>query len=283
MSSEVYIAGVGMTSFGKHLDTSVKQLTRAAVEDALADAGCDSRQLQGAFFGNSTQGHMEGQHMIRGQLALRAMGIDRIPVINVENACASASTAFHLAVNYVKAGAANIVLAGRRCSRRTRRARSARSTVHGTCTTRRTASAGCWKWATASSRPREAYRRSPTASSWTSTRRWAACTCASSAPHNGSSPPCQPRTTGIRSTISSRSISRPTRSRRSSARRRLPIRSRCRCAPLSATGRQRRSYVARPGSNCSRDGARGPFACSHRCCRRAPSDRPLRSTSIWSG
>jgi acetyl-CoA acyltransferase len=111
MSSEVYIAGVGMTSFGKHLDTSVKQLTRAAVEDALADAGCDSRQLQAAFFGNSTQGHMEGQHMIRGQLALRAMGIDRIPVINVENACASASTAFHLAVNYVKAGAADIVLA----------------------------------------------------------------------------------------------------------------------------------------------------------------------------
>jgi acetyl-CoA acyltransferase len=111
MSSEVYIAGIGMTSFGKHLDTSIKQLTRTAVEGALADAGCDSRQVQGAFFGNSTQGHMEGQHMIRGQLALRAMGIDRIPVINVENACASASTAFHLAVNYVKAGAADIVLA----------------------------------------------------------------------------------------------------------------------------------------------------------------------------
>ncbi|MGF6807098.1 acetyl-CoA acyltransferase [Paraburkholderia sp. Clong3] len=111
MANEVYIAGVGMTPFGKHLDTSVKALTRAAVEGALADAGCDRAQLQGAFFGNSTQGHMEGQHMIRGQLALRAMGVDRIPVINVENACASASTAFHLAVNYVRAGAADIVLA----------------------------------------------------------------------------------------------------------------------------------------------------------------------------
>jgi acetyl-CoA acetyltransferase len=54
---------------------------------------------------------MEGQHMIRGQLALRAMGIDRIPVINVENACASASTAFHLAVSYIRAHAADIVLA----------------------------------------------------------------------------------------------------------------------------------------------------------------------------
>jgi acetyl-CoA acetyltransferase len=111
MGNEVYIAGVGMTPFGKHLDTSVKQLTRVAVNHALADAGCDKAQLQGAFFGNSTQGHMEGQHMIRGQLALRAMGIGKIAVINVENACASASTAFHLAVNYVKAGAADIVLA----------------------------------------------------------------------------------------------------------------------------------------------------------------------------
>src|ERR1700758_1584108 len=111
MGKEVYIAGVGMTPFGKHLDTSVKQLTRAAVEDALRDAGCDKAQLQGAFFGNSTQGHMEGQHMIRGQLALRAMGIDKVPVINVENACASASTAFHLAVNYIRAGAADVVLA----------------------------------------------------------------------------------------------------------------------------------------------------------------------------
>ena len=111
MVKAVYIAGVGMTSFGKHLDTTVKELTRTAVEDALHDAGCDKAQLQGAFFGNSTQGHMEGQHMIRGQLALRAMGIDKVPVINVENACASASTAFHLAVNYIRAGAADIVLA----------------------------------------------------------------------------------------------------------------------------------------------------------------------------
>lgn len=111
MGNVVYIAGVGMTPFGRHLDTSTKQLTRAAVEEALADAGCDKGQLQGAFFGNSTQGHMEGQHMIRGQLALRAMGIEQVPVINVENACASASTAFHLAVSYVQAGAADIVLA----------------------------------------------------------------------------------------------------------------------------------------------------------------------------
>jgi acetyl-CoA acyltransferase len=98
-----------MTPFGKHMDASVKQLTGQAVQAALADAQGESRLLQGAFFGNSTQGHMDGQHMVRGELALGDIG--GIPVINVENACASASTAFHLAVNYVRAGAADIVLA----------------------------------------------------------------------------------------------------------------------------------------------------------------------------
>jgi len=111
MSDNVYIAGVGMTPFGKHLASSVKDLTRQAVAGALADAGCDASQLQAAYFANATQGHMEGQHMIRGQLALRAMGLQSLPVVNVENACASASTALHLAVQHVRAGAADIVLA----------------------------------------------------------------------------------------------------------------------------------------------------------------------------
>lgn len=109
--SQIYVAGVGMTAFGKHLSSSVKDLTRMAVTAALADAGCDLRQVQAAYFANATQGHMEGQHMIRGQLALRAMDFQGIPVVNVENACASASTAFYLAVNHVRSGAADIVLA----------------------------------------------------------------------------------------------------------------------------------------------------------------------------
>lgn len=109
--SHIYVAGVGMTTFGKHLSSSVKDLTRLAVSAALADSGCNMSQVQAAYFANATQGHMEGQHMIRGQLALRAMGFQGIPVVNVENACASASTAFYLAINHIHSGAADIVLA----------------------------------------------------------------------------------------------------------------------------------------------------------------------------
>lgn len=109
--SDVYIAGVSMTNFGKHLDRSLKSLAGEALQAALQDAGSDVKAIEAVFFGNCVQGHMEGQDMVRGEIALRPYGIEGVPVVNVENACATATTAFHLAVNYIKAGAADVVLA----------------------------------------------------------------------------------------------------------------------------------------------------------------------------
>ncbi|MEB2317334.1 MAG: thiolase family protein [Pseudomonadota bacterium] len=108
---DVYVVGVGMTPFGRLPDVSIKELTRQAVETALADAGVSADALQGAYFANASQGHMEGQQMIRGQVALRSMGIQGIPVVNVENACASGSSAFSLAVNFLRAGEGDVALA----------------------------------------------------------------------------------------------------------------------------------------------------------------------------
>ena len=100
---DIYVVGVGMTPFGKFRDKSVKDMAREAVNAALEDAGLAANRIEGAFFSNAVQGHMEGQHMIRGEIALREMGIQGIPVVNVENACASASTAFKLAIDFLKA------------------------------------------------------------------------------------------------------------------------------------------------------------------------------------
>ena len=110
-ANPIYIVGVGMTHFGRHPDLDVKQLTRRAVTEALADAGLAPSAIEAAYFSNATQGHMEGQHMVRGEIALRSMGIGEIPVVNVENACASGSTALQLAVTALKAGDADIALA----------------------------------------------------------------------------------------------------------------------------------------------------------------------------
>ena len=109
--NKVFVAGVSMTPFGKQLDRSIKQLAADALAGVLADAGAETGDLQAVFYGNCVQGHMEGQDMVRGEIALREAGVQRVPVINVENACATGSTAFHLAANYVQSGAADIVLA----------------------------------------------------------------------------------------------------------------------------------------------------------------------------
>lgn len=108
---DIYVVGVGMTPFGKFRDKSIKDMTREAVTAALEDARLAASLIDGAFFSNAVQGHMEGQHMIRGEIALREMGIQGIPVVNVENACASASTGFKLAVDFLKAGNGDCCLA----------------------------------------------------------------------------------------------------------------------------------------------------------------------------
>lgn len=101
---EVAIIGVGMTRFGKFPDKSIKDLVREAAEEALADSGLEKSDIQAAYVGNAVAGLMTGQEMIRGQVTLSAMGIDGIPVFNIESACASSSSAFHLGWTAVGAG-----------------------------------------------------------------------------------------------------------------------------------------------------------------------------------
>ncbi|ALR19099.1 thiolase family protein [Sphingobium baderi] len=109
--TDIYVVGVGMTPFGRMLDVDLKTMTRIAVEAAFADAGITKDAVEAAWFANAAQGHMEKQHMIRGQIALRSMGIGGIPVVNVENACASGASAFNLAVTNLRAGESDVVLA----------------------------------------------------------------------------------------------------------------------------------------------------------------------------
>jgi len=108
---EVALVGAGMTRFAKHLDKGMKELSREAIEAALKSAGIESHALEAVAVGNAMAGLITGQECIRGQVVLREMGIGGIPVINTENACASAATAFHLAWLYVASGMYDVVLA----------------------------------------------------------------------------------------------------------------------------------------------------------------------------
>lgn len=110
MTGEVYIAGVGMTAFGRHTDRTLRSLAADAVAAALTDAGASASDVEVVFFANVGQGAIEGQHAVRGQIALAAAGIEGVPVINVENACASSSTALSLAFSQVAYGAVDVAL-----------------------------------------------------------------------------------------------------------------------------------------------------------------------------
>lgn len=108
---QVAVVGAGMTRFGKYLDQSMKDLAREAVDNAIQSAGIEKSAVEAAAVGNAVAGLITGQECIRGQVVLREMGIGGIPVINTENACASSSTAFHLAWLYVASGMYDTVLA----------------------------------------------------------------------------------------------------------------------------------------------------------------------------
>ena len=110
MSGQVFIAGISMTRFGKRPGDSVKALTAEAVTVALADAGASVSDIEAAWFSNTRQPMLEGQNTVRGQIALRPLGLTGIPVTNVENACASGSTALLSAMHWIKAGAGDIAL-----------------------------------------------------------------------------------------------------------------------------------------------------------------------------
>ncbi|MBT4523055.1 MAG: thiolase family protein, partial [Halieaceae bacterium] len=111
MKLNAHVAGVGMTPFSKFLDRGLKSIGAEAVEAALKDAGIEKSDLQAAWVGNAAAGLVTGQECIRGEVVLRSIGIGKIPVVNVENACASASTAFNQACAMVTAGFYDCVLA----------------------------------------------------------------------------------------------------------------------------------------------------------------------------
>ena len=107
----IYIVGVAMTMFGRHLERPVHDLAREALDGAVKDANCKISDIGVAFYSGMTQGFLQGQVSIPGQVVLSKIGIDSIPIYNVENACASGSTAFHLAIQNLRAGNSDVALA----------------------------------------------------------------------------------------------------------------------------------------------------------------------------
>lgn len=107
--SSVSIVGVGMTPFGYRPHRDLRMLAQEAVTNALRDAGLGPRDVDCVYVGYCLD--LNGQRCVPGQVALRSLGFDQVPITRIESACASGSLAAHEAYRAVADGRAEVALA----------------------------------------------------------------------------------------------------------------------------------------------------------------------------
>ncbi len=108
MGRKVYVVGVGMTKFekpGRIEGWDYPQMAKEAGTKALEDAGIpygDVEQVAvGYCYGDSTC----------GQRAVYEIGLSGVPIYNVNNNCATGSTALYMAKQFIEGGLADCCLA----------------------------------------------------------------------------------------------------------------------------------------------------------------------------
>jgi len=109
---DAYLVGAGQSDYGSFPDESYRSLFRTAFE-ATTDSvpkGIDSDDVDEAFVG--TLGVGGRQLGLPGPAVTEHVGLHGIPCTRVENACAASGYAVRQAVGAVRAGMADVVLAG---------------------------------------------------------------------------------------------------------------------------------------------------------------------------
>ncbi|HKZ01085.1 MAG TPA: thiolase family protein [Pyrinomonadaceae bacterium] len=102
---EVYVLGVGLHPFGRFGDKDVIEIGREAVINALNDAGLPWEKVGAAYCGTVFAGPMAGNKV------LARVGLTGIPIMNVENACASGGSALRAAYQAIAGDFCDVALA----------------------------------------------------------------------------------------------------------------------------------------------------------------------------
>lgn len=100
----VAVIGTGLVPFGKYPDRTLADIAWPAVKQAVEDAGIPKQEIEAAYCGTALGGMMAGQRV------LKTLGITALPIVNVENACSSSSSAFREAWIAVASGVYDSVL-----------------------------------------------------------------------------------------------------------------------------------------------------------------------------
>lgn len=105
----VAIIGTGVIPCGKHFDRTIVDMGADVSLLALQDAGIKPAMVEAAFFGNILGGRLFSDFTI-GQHVFWEVGIHKIPVLNIENACTSGSSGIFLAYNMIAAGQIEVAI-----------------------------------------------------------------------------------------------------------------------------------------------------------------------------
>ncbi|MFY9175557.1 MAG: thiolase domain-containing protein [Peptococcia bacterium] len=107
----VAVLGIGETKMGKHPYKSLRDLVQEAGSKAIADAGIERERIQSVFVGNFNSSYLAYQSHI-GPMVTEVLGLEKIPAIRTEGACASGSLAFRQGWMAIASGLCDVVLVG---------------------------------------------------------------------------------------------------------------------------------------------------------------------------
>lgn len=98
-----------MIPFGVHAERILVDMAGEAAKLALQDARLDPDQVDMGFFASATAAPLFKDVTV-GQNVYWRLGLNQIPIFNIENACTSGSAAFYLACNAIAADQAEVVM-----------------------------------------------------------------------------------------------------------------------------------------------------------------------------
>jgi acetyl-CoA acetyltransferase len=101
---EVCVIGTGLIPFGKYPDKTLAEIGWPAVKQALLEAEVSPKAIEAVYCGSALGG------MLSGQRVMKSLGITGMPIINIENACSSSSSALAAAWTAVGSGQKDVVI-----------------------------------------------------------------------------------------------------------------------------------------------------------------------------
>jgi acetyl-CoA acetyltransferase len=101
---DVCVIGTGMIPFGKYPDKTLAEIGWPAVKEAIVESGVPHKSIDAVYCGTALGG------MLAGQRVMKTLGLTGMPIINVENACSSSSSALAEAWTAVASGRHDIVM-----------------------------------------------------------------------------------------------------------------------------------------------------------------------------